>query len=452
MAPDYAMMVGLATIIGSWLALRQAAKDGAKVHLQARALVVAYLAALLGGYLFEWIRAIPTAIALRSLDPITFAGRAAYGGLIFGTIAPMLYLHRKKQTFLDFLDRATLGMGLVFACVRFGCFLEGCDYGRPTSFLLGVRFPAGSAAAEAHTMAGWVAAGAPSLPVHPTELYESAIGLLATAFALIPLRRGQRNGAAFGTWLVVYALGRFSIELLRGDVERGHYGALSTAQWVSIGILAIVLMTMMKRRAVTFATAAMAFILVPRSAAAQVPEPAPATTDSPVVIEQPPAPPPPTPPPPPAEPVRRVTARLGLASSLTIARPDVPSGWAMELDALYRLKLGSTSRLDIGLEGRRYENVEAVHWSLGVAAELVLVGGKHFELLFTFVPHHTWFVFKSDFFETTNAYGVRYGMGAQFPFGPVVFGLSPLDFTTTSSTTVGVITQWEPRFWGGFSF
>jgi len=47
---------------------------------------------------------------------------------------------------------------------------------------------------------------------------------------------------------------------------------------------------------------------------------------------------------------------------------------------------------------------------------------------------------------------VRYGMGAQFPFGPVVFGLSPLDFTTTSSTTVGVITQWEPRFWGGFSF
>jgi VIT1/CCC1 family predicted Fe2+/Mn2+ transporter len=135
-----------------------------------------------------------------------------------------------------------------------------------------------------------------------------------------------------------------------------------------------------------------------------------------------------------------------------MARPDVPSGWAFELDALYRFTLSEKLRLDLGLEGRRYENVEAVHWSLGIAANLVLVGGKHFEMLFTFVPHETWFVFKSDYFSNTNAYGLRYGLGAQFPIGPVVFGVSPLSFTTTSSTTVGVIQQWEPRLWAGVTF
>ena len=130
------------------------------------------------------------------------------------------------------------------------------------------------------------------------------------------------------------------------------------------------------------------------------------------------------------------TIRVALASSLTLARPDVASGWAGEVDGLYRLRIGRRSRLDLGIEGRRYENVDAIH----------------VEVLFTFVPHHTWFDFKSDFFSDTNAYGLRYGMGAQFPLGPMVIGVTPLAFTTTSSTTVGVISQWEPRLWAGVSF
>ncbi|HVH44153.1 MAG TPA: hypothetical protein VM925_17500, partial [Labilithrix sp.] len=96
--------------------------------------------------------------------------------------------------------------------------------------------------------------------------------------------------------------------------------------------------------------------------------------------------------------------------------------------------------------------VDAVHVSFGLVADLVFELGRHFELLFTMVPHHTWFDFKSEFFSDTNAYGLRYGFGCQFPIGPVVLGVTPLSFTTTSSTTVGVISQWEPRFWAGVSF
>lgn len=467
--PDYATMVGASSILAAWLVLRQAERDGARVHVQARALAWAYVAALVGGYVFEWIRMIPVAIAERSVWPIVFAGRAAYGGLIFGTLAPVVYLKWRRETVLDFLDRATIGMGIVFACVRFGCFLEGCDFGRPTASWFGVRFPEGSLAAEAHTSAGWIPPGVASLPVHPTELYESGVGLLATSFSCLLLRTRRRDGSAFAAWITTYALGRFLVELLRGDASRGHYGGLSTAQWVSVSLLVIVVAFILarrrpRRRWTAFVAAAVMTCTIPRTASADEPLPElPTPTPSPATEA-------------PAsasaspsrddqvsadklkgatddEPRERVaTVRVALASSLTLARPDVPSGWAVELDALYRLRLGKRLRADLGIEGRRYENVDAIHLSFGLAAELALEVGRHFELLTTLVPHHTWFDFKSEYFTNTNAYGLRYGLGAQFPIGPAVLGVAPLAFTTTSATTVGVISQWEPRFWAGASF
>src|SRR6185369_12701012 len=104
-----------------------------------------------------------------------------------------------------------------------GCFLAGCDYGQPTSSVLGVRFPRGSLAALDHARRGFVPAGAPSLPVHPTQLYEAAIGLVAAALATLSLRTtSRRDGRAFATFLALYALGRFLLEWMRGDEERGQ--------------------------------------------------------------------------------------------------------------------------------------------------------------------------------------------------------------------------------------
>ncbi len=237
LAPDYASMVGLAGIVGSVLVLRLARRDGVSVHLQARALLLAFIAAGVGGYVFEWIRAIPAALVQLSLTPILTAGRAAYGGLLAGVLVPALYLHKRGASPLAFLDRATLAMGALFAFVRVGCFLEGCDFGRPAASWLGVRFPPGSPAAEMHGFLGWVPIGHESLPVHPTELYEAALGIVASLGALVWLRRGRRDGAAFVTWIATYATGRLVLELLRGDTDRGVYAGLSTAQVVSIVLL-----------------------------------------------------------------------------------------------------------------------------------------------------------------------------------------------------------------------
>ena len=83
----------------------------------------------------------------------------------------------------------------------------------------------------------------------PTQLYEAAIGLLAAALAVVPLLRGRRDGRAFAIFLGGYAAGRFAIEFLRGDRDRGRALGLSTGQWVSAAItVALVLLWISSRR------------------------------------------------------------------------------------------------------------------------------------------------------------------------------------------------------------
>jgi prolipoprotein diacylglyceryltransferase len=250
LCPEYFQLASLAALLGAALALHLAARDGASRKHTAYAIACAYVGALFGGYLFEALRAVPEAIATASLRPVLNPGRAAYGGLLFATGAAAIYLRRAREPLAPFFDRVAIGVGLTFALVRTGCFLAGCDYGLPTAHAVGVRFPPGSLAALDHARRGFVPRGAPSLPVHPTELYEAAVGLIAAALSAIPIARGHRDGRAFATFLATYAVGRFAIEFLRGDQDRGQALGLSTAQWVSVAIVTALVAAWLRRRSV----------------------------------------------------------------------------------------------------------------------------------------------------------------------------------------------------------
>jgi len=237
--PNYFILVGLSSLLAFVVVLHWTRKDGADAYWDSRGLICIYLGALVGGYLVESLRMVPVAIAAGSLTPVLRAGRSAYGGMLTGLLCSTLYLRWHRQSIGAFLDRVSLGAGIVICFVRTGCFLAGCDYGLPTAFLLGLRFPPGSQAALDHSQRGWVPAGFPSLPVHPTQLYEAALGLLGSGVSFWLLRRySRRNGSIILVFLAVYALGRFFIELLRGDATRGLYLGLSTAQYISLAMLA----------------------------------------------------------------------------------------------------------------------------------------------------------------------------------------------------------------------
>ena len=230
------MLAAIAVVVGSLIALRLAKRDGASVVHTARAIACAYVAALAGGYVFEALRAIPAALAAGSWRPVTHAGRAAYGGLLAAILAAAAYLKISGEPLTPFFDRVAIGTGLTFALVRTGCFLAGCDYGMPTAGIWGVRFPPGSLAAIDHMRRGFVPRGRAEPAGAPDAALRGRARPDRRAGGGVPIARGKRDGTAFATFLSIYAAGRFAIELLRGDQDRGAALGLSTAQWVSVAI------------------------------------------------------------------------------------------------------------------------------------------------------------------------------------------------------------------------
>jgi len=164
-------------------------------------------------------------------------GLAYYGGLVGGTWAVYLIARRDGLPFLKLADATAMGvaMGLFFG--RIGCFLAGCCFGEVTEHAVGTRFPAWSPASEGQFREGLLSApGLPSLPVHPTQLYE-AVGCLAISVFLSQWgpRHKRFDGQVALLALLLYAALRSLLEEFRAD-DRGVYYGLSTSQWVSLGV------------------------------------------------------------------------------------------------------------------------------------------------------------------------------------------------------------------------
>jgi phosphatidylglycerol:prolipoprotein diacylglycerol transferase len=243
-------MLALGAIVGAMLAVAAAHRDGVKRASSLSVLMAAYVSGLAGAFAVPGVQAVLSWISGGPLAAPT--GFAAYGGLVFGTLGGLAWIrfaHREIDAW-RFLDAVapSLALGVFFA--RVGCFLAGCDYGKPTTSTLGTTFPRNSHAFHDHVARGWIDAGAASsLPVHPTQLYEAAVGL-ALFFVLRAFHPAKR-GARFVALVLGYALARSMIELVRGDASRGHIGALSTSQGFAIvtSIVALAFFIHMQSRA-----------------------------------------------------------------------------------------------------------------------------------------------------------------------------------------------------------
>ncbi len=215
-------------------------------------------------------------------------GLVFYGGLIGASIASVFFARKNGIQFLRLADLAipTVSLGQAFG--RLGCFSAGCCWGDVTTHgkaPFAVEFPgtqamnlfggvggtpslAYSSMADGSTetrwvveatgqvfpqavdgavrISEWVAQHGHTLPVHPTQLYES-FGQIVLFATLMTARRWRRfHGQIFAIWLMCYAVLRTSVELFRGDLERGTIHGLvpsipsgawyniSTSQFISI--------------------------------------------------------------------------------------------------------------------------------------------------------------------------------------------------------------------------
>jgi phosphatidylglycerol:prolipoprotein diacylglycerol transferase len=166
-------------------------------------------------------------------------GLTYYGGFLGATGAAVVLLKRDRFSFWKAADMAgfAIPMGLCFG--RMGCLLAGCCFGAPSEAPWAMSFPPRSPASDAQAKAHLLeTARAWSLPVHPTQVYESAASLAIAAACLFWLHPRKRyDGHVFVWSLGLYAVARFVIEILRRDDRGGGLG-LSTSQLIGLALVA----------------------------------------------------------------------------------------------------------------------------------------------------------------------------------------------------------------------
>lgn len=174
-------------------------------------------------------------------------GLTYYGGFIGAASAAWWLLKRDRFPFWKAADMAGLVIPIGLGFGRMGCLLAGCCFGLPTSSKWALSFPSHSPASEFQFKAGLIESPFEhSLPVHPTQIYESAASFAIAAFLILWLHARKRyDGQVFLAFVALYALARFVIEFWRSD-DRGGLLGLSTSQL--IGVLLIAAVVFLHRR------------------------------------------------------------------------------------------------------------------------------------------------------------------------------------------------------------
>ena len=159
-------------------------------------------------------------------------GFVFFGGAITAIISLMIYLKKKHLPILKTADFYIVALPLGHAIGRIGCFLAGCCFGKPTAMPWGVTF------SDPHSLVAHQYMG---IPVHPTQLYESALNLILFFLLQHYAKKPHRDGAVLAYYLIGYALLRFSVEFFRGDYRGGFFLGMSPSQLIALSTVAVTL-------------------------------------------------------------------------------------------------------------------------------------------------------------------------------------------------------------------
>jgi phosphatidylglycerol---prolipoprotein diacylglyceryl transferase len=255
----YGLLIACAFLAGIGLAQREALRRGQDPERIADLAFWLLLAALVGSRVYfilvNWGDYFGPGRALVSTPlgriPRLFAvwegGLVFYGGFIGAALTAWWYLRRHRMAFLAHADTLIPSVAFGHFLGRLGCFAAGCCWGEVAHDHLpwAARFPRESLAYQAfasrpHPEAFLAADRLTTLPLHPVQLYES-FGELALFLVLVLAVRPRKrfHGQVLATWLLLYAVLRTTVELFRGDVERGVVAGLGVGQWTSLAILAV---------------------------------------------------------------------------------------------------------------------------------------------------------------------------------------------------------------------
>jgi phosphatidylglycerol:prolipoprotein diacylglycerol transferase len=244
----YGIMMMLGFLLGGWLIAIELRRRSLYEEYAADIVVAAVIGGIVGAKLWYWV--------LNGGSLFSRGGLVWYGGFLGGALAVLANGWRLKVPTRWTAHLTAPALAAAYAIGRIGCFTVNDDYGGPTSLPWAVRFPQGlppTTASSLNTEYGLpIPAGAdPStvLAVHPTQLYEAILMLIAFA-VLWRLRLKDRPvGWLLGPYLIMAGAERFAVEFLRLKDDR-FFGPFTLAQVVSVGLVLVgTALTLSLRRA-----------------------------------------------------------------------------------------------------------------------------------------------------------------------------------------------------------
>jgi phosphatidylglycerol:prolipoprotein diacylglycerol transferase len=221
----YGVLLAVAFVVALLVASRLAARDGLPRERVFDLGLWMLLGGLLGSKLLLMLAEPAYGASVWNLLSVDFlrSGGVWYGGFLGGLTAGLFLMRRYRLPFWKTTDAFAPAVAVGQSIGRLGCFAAGCCWGESCELPWAVTFP------EEAARATGVPAG---VPLHPTQLYESAAALLIFLFLLWLHRRKRFDGQVITAYAVLYGATRFAIEFVRDD-PRGDIAGLTTLTGLS---------------------------------------------------------------------------------------------------------------------------------------------------------------------------------------------------------------------------
>lgn len=222
----YGVMIAVGILAASWLATKLCKEY--KLDYENIDSFIIFVIVI--GYAFSKLTYCLTVFDQFLSDPLSVLGSGGwvvYGGILGGLLAALIWCKWKKWKFMDYFQVLMPCVSLAQGFGRIGCFFAGCCGGAVTDAWYGIQFPASSLA--------WTT----TRKIIPTQLLSSAGDFLIFAFLMYNLKKGKHPEDTGAWYLILYSVGRFLIEFLRGDLIRGGIGPFSTSQFISLFVVVL---------------------------------------------------------------------------------------------------------------------------------------------------------------------------------------------------------------------
>ena len=232
----WGLFLGLAFLIGYWLVLKEAEKQG----IEAKKIFWLTIFILLGGLLgsrLAYLMQFPNCCLLNPLDIFKFSagGLMFYGGFFGALIAGWACIEKSRLNFWQIADILAPAIALGIFIGRIGCSLINDHQGALTNLPWGILWPDG-------------------VIRHPVAEYLALNALIIFLVLWLLRARLKKPGQLFIIFLFWYCLSRFLLDFSRvtdTPLADPHYLGLFISQWISLFILGGLAISLIKKRIIT---------------------------------------------------------------------------------------------------------------------------------------------------------------------------------------------------------